>query len=396
MSSWKSVSLKKYLIEKTIRNSSNQKLEVFSLTNEDGLVKSDDFFKKQVYSEELSKYKIIEPNEIGYNPSRINVGSIAICEKEKGLLSPLYVIIRCKGKLNPQFLFNFLKSKEGINRVKHYSQKGVRHSLNFENLTRMEIELPSPETQNEIVSLCNFMKEIKNKRKHSIQIADEIILATFIDMFGDPSENPMKLEFVDLKTKLLEEPQNGLYVHESLYGSGTPIARIDSFYGGVLDNFENLKKVAIEENDLETYRLVEDDIILSRTNSLIYLGKCALLEKISENVVFESNMMRIKVNKKLLLPQFLIVYFLTNLARVHIMRRAKKAANQVSVNQEDIMSMKIPDIPITQQKNFAKVVQKWFTLKKNLKTNLSLLDELISSTTLDLFQGKIKLSTRIS
>ena len=364
MNPWKPISLSKYITEKTLKNLMGEKLEVFSVTNKKGLVKSEEFFKKTVHSKSVLKYKIIEGDEIAYNPSRINVGSVAVCKKEPGLLSPIYVVFECSNELIPKFLVNFLKSKEGMNKIKHFSQNGVRHSLNFENLSRMTINLPSTDIQKEVVSICNFMQNIKNNRKKSIEISDDIILSQFLDLFGDPNLNPKKWKFVDLKSKLLEKPQNGIYVNESDYGSGTSIARIDSFYGGILEEDKKLKKVRISKRDNDLYCLNENDMILSRTNSLAYLGKCALIEDLSKKTVFESNMMRIRVNSEELLPQFLIAYFLTNFARNHIAKQAKKAANQVSINQGDIMSMQIPDIPITSQQDFADLVKKWFNLKK--------------------------------
>ena len=245
--------------------------------------------------------------------------------------------------------------------------------------------------QNDIVSFCDYLTEIKKKREKTIEILDDVILSSFIEMFGDPHENPKNWEFVDLKNKLLEDPQNGLYVNESMYGSGTPIARIDSFYGGILDEPEELKKVEISKKDLKLFGLNHNDIILSRTNSLIYLGKCALIEELSKTIVFESNMMRLKINPDKISPQFLIAYFLTNMARNHIAKRAKKAANQVSINQEDIMDMQIPDIPITAQQDFVKIVMKWFELKKKLRKDLTMLKDFINSTEFGLFSGKIEL-----
>ena len=61
----------------------------------------------------------------------------------------------------------------------------------------------------------------------------------------------------------------------------------------------------------------------------------------------------------------------------------------MSINQEDIMSMQIPDIPITSQQNFADLVKRWFKLKKNLKKDLLILEELIISMEFELFNGKI-------
>jgi type I restriction enzyme S subunit len=88
-------------------------------------------------------------------------------------------------------------------------------------------------------------------------------------------------------------PQNGLYKHSSSYGEGTPILRIDGFYGGLIDDAASLKRLRLTSEELEKYRLRPDDIVINRVNSPEYLGKSALVPFMKEPTVFESNMMRL-------------------------------------------------------------------------------------------------------
>ena len=55
----------------------------------------------------------------------------------------------------------------------------------------------------------------------------------------------------------------------------------------------------------------ENDIIINRVNSLEYLGKNTIIPALKEKTVFESNMMRFRVNESLIDPKFLIQYFET-------------------------------------------------------------------------------------
>ena len=78
------------------------------------IIKSIEYFSKEVFSKNLRNYKIISQNEFGYNPSRINVGSVGLYKnKENGLISPLYVIFECNSELKPEYLLHFLKSPKG-------------------------------------------------------------------------------------------------------------------------------------------------------------------------------------------------------------------------------------------------------------------------------------------
>ena len=63
------------------------------MTNSCGFTPSEAYFSKEVYSKELKTYKVVERNMIAFNPSRINVGSVALQDKaDEVIVSPLYVV----------------------------------------------------------------------------------------------------------------------------------------------------------------------------------------------------------------------------------------------------------------------------------------------------------------
>src|SRR5262249_50893587 len=87
-----------------------------------------------------------------------------------------------------------------------------------------------------------------------------------------------------------------------------------------------------------------------------YLGKSAIIPKLNENTVFESNMMRFSVETKWLNPLFLIFQLQQAHVRQQILQRAKDAVNQSSINQEDVKSFKIFVPPLSLQQQFAGIV----------------------------------------
>ena len=94
-SEWEEKKLGELTLDINERNNSNL-TKVLSVTNAYGIVEQEDFFQKIVASEDLSNYKVIRKGDIAYNPSRINVGSVDILNKYKlGIMSPMYVIVRC-------------------------------------------------------------------------------------------------------------------------------------------------------------------------------------------------------------------------------------------------------------------------------------------------------------
>lgn len=90
----------------------------------------------------------------------------------------------------------------------------------------------------------------------------------------------------------------------------------------------NFKRVILSPDDVCRYGLMERDIIINRVNSLSHLGKCTLVPKLDEPTVFESNMMRLRVDETKLVPAYLLRYLITEESRERIRGMAKRAVAQ--------------------------------------------------------------------
>ena len=121
-------------------------------------------------------------------------------------------------------------------------------------------------------------------------------------------ELPERWGYIKFGNIFSYSPQNGLYKPSELYGSGTPIIRIDDFYNGKLVRYKNFKLVKLTKGEVEKYSLRKGQILVNRVNSIDYLGKCGLVEKIENNVVFESNIMKISILEKIVNPKFFTCY----------------------------------------------------------------------------------------
>ena len=196
-------------------------------------------------------------------------------------------------------------------------------------------------------------------------------------MFGDPMTNTHNLPKVILGSVLTIEPQNGLYKPQSDYvsdGIGVPILRIDSFYEGKVSNLSSLKRLICSEIELKRYSLYENDIVINRVNSIEYLGKCGLIQDLVENTVFESNMMRLHVDERKFHPVYITKLLCSEFIYQQILRRAKKAVNQASINQKDVQSFVVYMPPIEQQDQFASFVKQTDKSKLAIQKSLEKLE----------------------
>ena len=186
------VRLGDYIKEYSARNKSEEDIPVYSVTNTQGFCR--DYFGKEVASKDKSTYKIVPRGFFAYNPSRINVGSVDWQRVEdRVIVSPLYNVFSVSDELDQQYLYYYLKSNIGLQRIKAAATGSVRDNLKFSMLCDFPINLPSVSEQKAIVYNLDKTQSLIQHRQQELQMLDDLVKARFVEMFGDPKYNQNNL-----------------------------------------------------------------------------------------------------------------------------------------------------------------------------------------------------------
>lgn len=143
------------------RNRGGNEARVLSVTNSRGFVLPEDQFERRVASADLSNYKVVRRGQYAYNPSRINVGSIARLDAwEDGVLSPMYVVFGLdETKIDSDYFLHWLDSHEARERIKKSAQGSVRKTVSFSEFASLAIPLPGMSKQAKIARYLNALRE---------------------------------------------------------------------------------------------------------------------------------------------------------------------------------------------------------------------------------------------
>ena len=139
---WKVVQLGDVTIQMKDRVGERSDVKVLSPVSTGELLLSEEYFTKQVYSEDISKYILVKPNMFAYNPTRVNIGSIGRNKNNfDGCVSPVYVVFSCEENYHYFFdLFRMLPSfKE---EVALRAIGGVRQTLKYSDLSMIKTIYP--------------------------------------------------------------------------------------------------------------------------------------------------------------------------------------------------------------------------------------------------------------
>ena len=341
------------------RNKNGECTRVYSVTNSNGFVPSEEYFNKEVYSKELDTYRVVNRGMLAYNPSRINVGSVALQDKEdQVVVSPLYVVFSVdERRIAPEYLLRFLKCDEGLKQIETHSVGTVRNNLKYKGLCNLRINLPSLKAQHSMVRKLRVIETLIDNSQSCISMLDQLVKSQFVEMFGD-WQSGYRYELQKLGPLLSAEPQNGLYKPQKYYvdEGGVPIVRVDAFQTGFIEDFGALKRLECSQSEIDIYGLLENDIVINRVNgSIERVGKVAWIHGLVEPTVFESNMMRFHVDENRLELAYITAFLNSDDIRQQIKSRAR-IANQCSINQGNVMDFDIPLPPLTLQREYAAFV----------------------------------------
>ena len=339
--------------------------------------------------------------------SKINFhqGAIAITEDYIAATTH-YEFYKVFKNADIKYLWYYFRSNQ-FKRLFEYEIKfrGFKKEANYDFIKNFTIPLPIISEQQKIVNvLSTIQKSCEATEKvieSSISLKKSLMAYLFtygMSRIDEISEIAMKdnhegiiRDDWDLKklSKIIDTgPQNGLYKPQTFYGDGTFILRIEDYpnEGGIVETAK--KRVSLSEDEIQKYKLNPDEILINRVNSLSHIGKVALVGEMTENMVFESNMMRFAVNETEVLPEYIFRFLASSKARVQMRGKAKRAVSQSSINQGDVKSLIVPVPSLAEQK---KIILMFSSIDQKIQTEINrrdTLSELFKTIQKDLFNVK--------
>lgn len=282
----------------------NGNAEVYAVTNKNGFVKSSTLHDFQIHSEDTSNYSVVEHNDFAYNPSRLNIGSIAYYQGDgAALISPMYVVFEYdKTKIIPEFLYLLIKSSFVMHKIDSLKEEGARFRFDFSRWDLINVYLPSLNKQSEIVAnLHNFTSSVENlkqqleQRKKQFEYYKEKLL----DLEGQD-------EVAIKKLGDLFSFRNGLNKGKEFFGKGNPIIMYSNVYKNTSIKKESINSlVTITEKELNKIDAQKGDVFFTRTSEVREeVGISSVLLDDIEGCTFAGFLIRARPTTEEILPSY--------------------------------------------------------------------------------------------
>lgn len=363
--------LGEFIVEYSVRNKSNAPIPVYSVTNDKGFCQG--YFDKEVASKDKSTYKIVPRNYFAYNPSRINVGSIACQQVEnKVIVSPLYVIFGVNDKISCPYLLYFLKSPVANVYINAYARGAVRNNFSFAKMSELMLPVPSVAEQEKIVKELDAIKEIIAAKYKQVDDLDNLAKALFCSIFGDPITNPKGWPV----KKLGELVYIGLgFTHTPTYvEEGVPFLSVKDISDGQIC-WNNVKYVSREEylKSPKGARPHKGDIMFGRVGTM---GKPIILDIEREFCTFVS-LGYLHINSDLVLNVYLKSWMESESFHTQVDKSVKGIAVK-NLNTGWLKNFELPLPPLDLQQSFAAKIQAIEAQKTTLRQSIAEFESLLA------------------
>lgn len=367
-------------------------LPVYSVTKHQGFVPSLEYFKKQVFSRDLSNYKVVERGEFAYATIHLDEGSIGIADT-RCLISPMYTVFKVTDpNVHPRYLLRYLKSKQAIAEYSRLGKGSVhrRKAISLSALGKMRIPLPSFNEQQRIVEVLDRADELRAKRRQALAHLDELTQSIFLDMFGDPVENDRQW------------PQATVGDFVAGFESGKNIAAEDnndprakyrvlkvSAVTSLSFKPEESKAAPVDYSPPTSHIVREGDLLFSRANTAELIGATAIAIGIPANLLLPDKLWRfVWHDVPRAHPLYVRQLFQQPRFRREIARRATGTSGSMkNISQEKVLAIRCGLPPLQLQQEFAERVSAIENVRLAQRTQLAELDALFASLQNRAFKG---------
>lgn len=360
------------------------KVNVLRTTNftNDGVIDYSNVVTRNIPEKVIKRKKLVQGDVIieksGGSPSQ-PVGRVVYFERKDlvFLCNNFTAILRSNDLVFPKYLFYFLFSLHKLGVTLKFQNKttGIINLQLDKYLDRIKIPLPPLPEQKRIADILDKADALRQKNKQLLATYDELLQATFLDMFGDPVTNSKRWKIKSIKEiGKVVTGNTPPRVDLSNYGNHIEWIKTDNIGEELI--YPTKSREYLSESGMKKGRAVSVNSILVTciAGSISSIGNCVLTDRV---VAFNQQINAIV--PKICNPLF--VYSCMQYSKRGIQIGATQGMKKI-ITKSNFEKLPIIYPPITLQNQFAKIAE-------NIESQKALVNQSLQESE-DLFNGLVQ------
>ena len=324
--------------------------------------------------ESFEGYNIIDANDIVFRLTDLQNDKrslrTGLC-KERGIITSAYTTVRGRNNSIDYRYFHYLFHSCDECKIFYGIGNGVRQSMNFQDLRKLQIVIPPLPEQQSIASYldkkCGEIDElIALQEKMIAQLTEykQAVITEAVTKGLDPNAKlvPSGIEWIGdvpegwkvVPLRYLGRTQNGISQSGDYFGEGYPFVS----YSDVYKNYSlpvQVKGLAKSSaKDQELFSVQAGDVFFTRTSETIEeIGFSSVCLTTIDNAVFAGFLIRFRPYKNALINKdFSMYYFRCNIHRAFFVKEMNLVI-RASLSQELLKSLPVILPPLPDQQRIA-------------------------------------------
>lgn len=304
--------------------------------------------------------------------TRVGVGKVAINTVPMSTSQDIIALINIDdAQWDKAFLCKFIQSKNAY--LNEQARGATIKGIKIDVLAGMGVPDVSLNEQQAITQIIDRVINLITLRKQQLAKLDELVKARFIEMFGDPVQNPM-----GWPAKLLLDMgycKNGMNFHTGDNGVEMRCLGVGDFKDlSIINGTEHLPIIALNEEPPAESMLQDGDIVFVRSNGNKELvGRCLVVYPRDTPTTYSGFCIRYRMTSN-----DVCIPYLLRVLKTDSMRKlmAGRGVNIQNLNQQILAALSIPIPPKAMQEQFASFVAQVDKSKLTIQQSLAKMEML--------------------
>lgn len=277
-----------------------------------------------------------------------------------------------KEKLLVRYLYYFLDKY--VETLREQSIGGVIKYIKLGNLTEAHIPLPPLDKQRKIMAVLDKVSGLNAKRRQQLDKLDELVKSRFIELFGDMFLNTMRWNEQPLESMadIVSGITKGRKIKEQSMIK-VPYMSVSNVKDGYID-WTTVKTIEATEQEIEQYRLLPDDVLMTEGGDPDKLGRGAIIKEPLENCIHQNHIFRVRLNESMILPDFFAEYLKHQKSKRYFLGCAKQTTGIASINMRQLKALPVLLPPLELQEQFVTFVTQTDKSKLAIQKSLEKLE----------------------
>ena len=283
-----------------------------------------------------------------------SIGKIGIASAGEFAFNQQINAIVPNDKVEPKYLaYNLLYNKP---RLVAIANAPVVPIINKSQFGEFNVNINTDKNkQLEIIEVLDKLTYIIEQRNHELSALDELIRARFVEMFGDPQINPFGWDVVNISEVVGGKVSNGFFAKRDDYvdDGNVSVLGVANIVNRMYSKVDELPKTNAEDKDIEKFEVRYGDMLFCRSSLVADgIGKASIIsENVQENVLFECHVIRLPLNLRKCVPEFMQTLSTMDFFRNQVIAQSK-TATMTTIGQDGILKTNIILPPLDKQREF--------------------------------------------